>query len=331
MTQISVFVFRIEQFIGRLWWIGIFGGKREREAFWYHIKKRITRTNSLIPQIEAPDEDQLESGYLCDIAFLEKHGTGKLSIVILTYNNLELNKSCIESIYENTLYYDTEIIVVDNGSTDGTIPYLKVQEKIKRNLRVIFNPENSGFAAGNNMGIHAANGDYIVLLNNDTIVTKGWELSLLRHMVQNPKLGMCGPVTNSIGNEAKISIPASENVQDIVSYGQMYASLHRGEMYENPRVLAFFCVIIRKEVIEQCGGLDERYGRGMFEDDDYAQAVKRAGYGLSIAEDSFVYHFESASFSKITDMDFIRLFRRNRKEYEKKWGTIWKPHGRRKG
>lgn len=331
MTKISVLIFRMEQFIGRLWWIGIFGGKREKEAFWHHLKNKITRKNSLIPQIEAPKEAELESGYLCDIDFLEKQNTGKLSIVILTYNNLELNRKCLESIYENTLYQDTEVIVVDNGSTDGTILYLQEMDRIKSNLKVIYNPENTGFAAGNNLGIQAAKGDYIVLLNNDTIVTKGWELSLLRHMVEDPKLGMCGPVTNSIGNEARILVPESEEVEDIISYGHAYASHHRGTMYENPRALAFFCVIIRKEVIEICGGLDERYGRGMFEDDDYAQAVRRAGYELAIAEDAFVYHYESASFSKITDKDFIQLFRRNRKEYERKWGTVWRPHGLRKG
>ena len=71
---------------------------------------------------------------------------------------------------------------------------------------VNLNPDNKGFAAGNNQGLLVATGDYLVLLNNDTYVTPGWISSLVRHIERDPKIGLLGPVTCNIGNEAKINI-----------------------------------------------------------------------------------------------------------------------------
>src|SRR6266446_2683225 len=104
----------------------------------------------------------------------------KASIIVVTYNNLGLNRLCLESIYARTEWPDFEVIVVDNNSTDGTPEYLKQAEKTLPNLRVILNKRNLGFAAANNIGLRQATGDYLVLLNNDTIVTRGWLSTLIR-------------------------------------------------------------------------------------------------------------------------------------------------------
>ena len=75
-----------------------------------------------------------------------------------------------------------------------------------QNCKLILSPENIGFSAGNNLGLKVATGDYIVVLNNDTVVTNGWALKLIRHLKNDPSIGLIGPVTNNIGNEAKIDI-----------------------------------------------------------------------------------------------------------------------------
>ena len=77
--------------------------------------------------------------------------------------------------------------------------------------------------------------------------------------------------------------------------------------------------------------MSENYGIGMFEDDDYAEAVKKKGYVLSIAEDSFVHHFEGVSFKKIQDEAFLELFHKNRDLFEQKWNIVWKKHKNRPG
>lgn len=255
----------------------------------------------------------------------------KVSIIVLTYNNLKLNKICINSILNKTAYPNYELIIVDNNSTDGTKEYLEeLKEKKLPNIKVIVNVTNSGFAGGNNIGIKASTGDYVLLLNNDTIISRGWITSLVKHMENNEKLGMCGPVTNSIGNEAKIKVNYN-TYSEMESFSYNYTWENMQKQYKNPDVLALFCTLIKREVINRCGMLDEAYGIGMFEDDDYAEAVKKAGYQLTIAEDSFIHHCEGASFKKLEDEKFRTIFEENKDRFEKKWNKKWKNHNKREG
>ena len=103
------------------------------------------------------------------------------SIIILTYNNPEITSLCIESIYAKTKF-PFELIIVDNASNDDTPQYLREIKSSKENLRLILNDRNMGFARGNNQGANASTGEYIVLLNNDTIVTSSWLTRLINHL-----------------------------------------------------------------------------------------------------------------------------------------------------
>lgn len=255
----------------------------------------------------------------------------KISIIVLTYNNLKLNKFCIDSILNKTAYPRYELVIVDNQSTDGTKEYLEeLSKKNYSNVKIIFNDQNLGFAGGNNVGIKTCDGDYVLTLNNDTIVTRGWLTSLVKHPENNKEIGMCGPVTNAIGNEAKIAVNY-HNIRTLHEFSYNYTWEHMNEQYCEPRVLALFCTLIKRDVIKKCGLLDERYRVGMFEDDDYAEAAKRAGYKLTIADDAFIHHFDGASFKKLKDEKYRNLFEKNKDKFEKKWNIKWKMHKYRKG
>lgn len=254
----------------------------------------------------------------------------KISIIVLTFNNLNINKLCINSILEKTAYPNYELIVVDNNSSDGTREYLMELSKENSNIIVILNEENIGFAAGNNVGIKEADGDYIVLLNNDTIVTRGWLTALSKHMENDNKIGMCGPVTNSIGNEAEIEVNY-HSMRELERFSYDYTSSHLNVVYKEINVLALFCTMIKKQVLTDCGYLDEHYGVGMFEDDDYAEAVKEKGYIITVAEDAFIHHFGSASFNKLEDEAYQKIFNANKARFEEKWGKKWKAHKYREG
>ena len=254
----------------------------------------------------------------------------KISIVVLTFNNLEISRLCISSILAKTAYPDYELIIVDNCSSDGTREYLMELSEREPIVKVILNQENLGFAAGNNVGMREAKGDYIVLLNNDTVVTRGWLTALSKHMENNEMIGMCGPVTNSIGNEAKIKVDY-HSMSELERFSYHYTTKHLNEEYRDINVLALFCTMMRKRVVEECGHLDESYGIGMFEDDDYAEAVKAKGYSLVIAEDAFVHHFEGVSFKKIEDRAFMEIFEQNKQLYEEKWNKQWVKHKNRQG
>ena len=245
------------------------------------------------------------------------------SIIILTYNNLDLTRQCLESIYAKTDTPDFEVIAVDNASTDETPQYLQEFAESHPSLRAILNEANEGFARGNNIGAAAAAGQYLVFLNNDVIVTKGWLAGLLRHL-QDPAVGIVGPVTNSSGNESRIRVDY-QDLQGMDSFAERYTQDHAGQAFEID-MLAFLCVAMRREVFEEVGVLDERFGRGMFEDDDYALRLKEKGYKILCAEDVFLHHWGGASFLKLEQVEYRRLFEENRHKFEEKWGIQWRPH-----
>lgn len=251
----------------------------------------------------------------------------KVSIIIVTYNNLNLTKKCINSILERTAYPNYEIIIVDNASSDETSKYLEELEKKYKNIKIKLNKENLGFASGNNQGIKMAEGEYYILLNNDTIVTRGWITGLIKHF-EDKKVGMVGSVTNSIGNEAEIEVDYVDET-GIDEFSLNYTTEHYNETYEDIKTLAMYCVALKKEIVDEIGLLDENYERGMFEDDDYSIALKKAGYKIVCAEDVFIHHFWRASFKKINDKEYKRIFEKNKKYYEQKWNTIWTPHRKR--
>ncbi len=246
------------------------------------------------------------------------------SIIIVTYNNQALTRLCLESVFRNTGYFNYEVIIVDNNSTDGTQQYLKELAGNRNDLKLILNDVNRGFAKANNQGIEISEGDYIILLNNDTIVPQGWLNRLLMHL-KDPGIGMVGPVTNFAGNEAKIDV----NYRTLVEM-EKFAQDRIWEHYRMAAdidMLAMFCVAMRREVLEKVGPLDEQFGIGMFEDDDYSRRVKQAGYRVICAADAFIHHFGQAAFGKlIPSGDYDRLFSENRRKYEDKWGVEWMPH-----
>ncbi len=253
---------------------------------------------------------------------------GKASIILVSYNNLALTRSTLHSVLSTTAYPNYDVVVVDNGSGSETRDWLKAfaREHADR-VRLILNERNVGFAAANNVGLRAT-GDsaYVILLNNDVIVSSRWLDGLLWHL-RDPGVGMVGPVTNSAANGARIAVPYRTE-GEVESFAARRAAAHRRYAFEIP-MLAMFCVAMRRAVVDEIGLLDERFGLGTFEDDDYALRVRAAGYRILCAEDVFVHHVGSASFSKLAEAEYTRLFAFNRGLFEEKWHTTWSaPVGR---
>ena len=252
----------------------------------------------------------------------------RVSIVVLCYNQLDYTRQCVESILKHTAYPNYELILVDNKSTDGTVAYLREMEAKDARIKCVLNETNRGFAGGNNDGIDVSSGDYIILLNNDTLVTRGWITALVKHC-SRVNTGIVGAVTNSIGNEAQIKVTYS-NVADMPAFAYAYTAKHMNETYPHDGVLAMFCIMFSRTLVSRIGKLDENYGIGMFEDDDYSYAAKQAGFELVLAEDVFIHHFGSVSFKKLQEKTYQKVFENNRAYFEQKWNTTWKMHhGRR--
>jgi GT2 family glycosyltransferase/polysaccharide pyruvyl transferase WcaK-like protein len=248
----------------------------------------------------------------------------RASIVMVTYNHLAVTKLCLESLVRNTDHPNYEVIIVDNDSIDGTQAYLRYMTSRYPHVRIVLNSTNHGFARANNQGIALSTGDDLVLLNNDTIVPPGWLSRLLRHL-RAPTVGLVGPLTNAIGNEAQIDVPY-QTWAEMEAFAEEYTWAHDGQVADI-HMLAMFCVALRRETYDKIGPLDEQFGIGMFEDDDYTLRVKQRGYRVICAADVFVHHFGQATFKDLIQRgDYKALFEANQRRYEAKWNTRWAPH-----
>ena len=242
-----------------------------------------------------------------------------LSVVVVTFDNRDLNRLCLESVLARTEWPHREILVVDNGSTDGTRELVSGLAAANPEIRPIFFAENRGYPAAVNAGLAEARGQNCVLLNNDTVVTRGWATALLRHLARDRGLGLIGPVTNAISNAARVEVGYA-GLEDLPAWAARWTRAHDGETFPIP-TLAFFCAALRRDVFERVGPLDERFGVGMFEDGDYGRRVRAAGFDIRCARDAFVHHWQMASFRKLGKDAYLRLFEDNRKKFDAKWGA----------
>jgi GT2 family glycosyltransferase len=241
------------------------------------------------------------------------------SVVVVTYNVLDCTRMCVESLLEHTDPRH-ELIFVDNGSTDGTPAYLEGLAHDHEHVRVILNPDNKGYAGGNNLGMAMAKGRHVVLLNNDTVVTAGWLETLLEAAERHPRAGLLGAVTNNISGLQRLgSVPYDEEgLAGLDAFAADNARDNAGQV-EHALRLTGFCLLIKRELLARLGGLDEAFGRGNFEDNDYCLRAHLAGYEALVVKDSFVHHFGSRSFAA-AGVDYQKQIVRQWDIFKAKWG-----------
>lgn len=242
------------------------------------------------------------------------------SIIIVNFNTLKLLKECIASIRKYTRAGIYEIIVVDNGSHDGSAEWLKLHGDI----RLIANAENMGFPVGCNQGMKIALGTELLLLNSDTVVTKFWLDNMLRALYSKPCIGAVGCVTNSCVNWQNISV----GYTDLEGMQQFAMQFNKSDhnKWHPWFMLVGYCLLFKQSVFECIGTLDERFSPGNYEDDDYCLRMRLAGYELLLLKDTFIHHYGSASFLPQNEMEaktnrkkFEALNIRNEQRFCEKW------------
>jgi ATP-binding cassette, subfamily B, bacterial len=248
-----------------------------------------------------------------------ERGPAVASIVVVAYGNGVFTRLCLESILANTSTPYHEVIVVDNGSDQDTVAYLRTLESRDERLRLFLNPRNVGFAAAANLGLRAAVGKFLLLLNNDTIVTPSWLHALTAHL-EDRRVGIVSPAAP----EGHLDGPAYRTYGELLVYA---ADRLNAAGHTDVDMMPMYCVAMRREVYERIGPLDEDFGIGMFEDDDYCVRQARSGYLIRRVRNVYVHHFGEASFGELAPSgEYTQLFEANKRRFEEKWGLAWQRH-----
>jgi glycosyltransferase involved in cell wall biosynthesis len=265
---------------------------------------------------------------------------GLASIIIPCWNQLEFTRQSIRALFRQTRT-NWELIIINNGSTDGTGEYLSGVQDGSSGIpvTVIANPTNRGFPAAVNQGLQYARGEYLVLINNDVVITDGWLDQLIALTGAAPsakaedpepkrkmKIGLVGPMSNYATPPQLVEQVPYRDMEEMKVFAQRWREEHRGQWLK-VRKLSGFCVLMKREVYDAIGGLDERFGLGFFDDDDLAERARRAGFELAVARDLFVHHFGSRTFVG-NGVDAERILNENAAKFEAKWGDAV-PRGQR--
>jgi N-acetylglucosaminyl-diphospho-decaprenol L-rhamnosyltransferase len=227
-----------------------------------------------------------------------------VSIVVPVYNQLSFTKGCLDSIRK---YSDpSEIIIVDNGSSDGTKEFLATCPDII----LIANDNNRGFAGACNQGAKEAKGDWVVILNNDVIVSPNWLTGLIE-FAETKRLDIVTP-----------AIREGEVNYDMISYSQEFIRTMAGVARIGDA--NGICFMVRRQVFDIIGYLDENFIIGQFEDVDFFRRAKEAGFKLGITGRSFIHHFGSVTQHSIRRAKTVKPYEAiNRTYYQSKWKLNW--------
>lgn len=258
----------------------------------------------------------------------------KTAIVIVSYNNAELMKACVESIRKNCSASAYHLIVVDNASSDGIVTWLRKQ----RDITLVENEKNMGFPYACNQGIAMAESDEdIFLLNNDTIVPPDALFWLRMGLYENEHIGAVGSVSNSVVNYQQVE-EKFDTIAEWMSYAQQ-KNVYMEHPYEKKGWLVGFAMLIKRKALDallcaeekQIGQLhevlDTRFSPGNFEDNDLSIRLLLRGYELLLCRNSFIFHHGGKSFGKNAPQ-YIKLLHENQKKLEQKYGIDYVPFGR---
>lgn len=223
----------------------------------------------------------------------------RLSVIVLAWNNLHLTQACVASLRATT-EVPYELIVVDNGSQDGTADWARDAADVP-----VLLPENLGFARGMNAGLQAASGDAVAFVNNDTVWPGGWALPLLEQL-DDPSIGIVAPAVTAAGNPVTVRDAPGH---DVIRFDP-FAELPSGVAY-----------VMRTSDARALGGFDERYRLAMSEDLDLLFTCWVNGLDVVLDTRVLVEHELHASLEQLEE-ERASLWRDNLDVFLERWTTV---------
>ncbi|HZA91719.1 MAG TPA: glycosyltransferase family 2 protein, partial [Gemmatimonadales bacterium] len=234
------------------------------------------------------------------------------SIIIPVHNKPTITRQCLDALLAETHDgIEREIVVVDDGSTDGTPTVLAGYGD---RIRVIRHDYAVGFAGACNAGVASAAGEFLVLLNNDTVPTSGWLSALVAYAARHPMAAVVGAkllFPNDTIQHAGVTIGLDALPHHIYSG---FPAEHPATSVSRPfQVVTAACALFRRGTWQELGGLDTAFLNG-WEDVDYCLRAGEAGYEIHYCAESVVYHFESATRNLVSDAE-----RANQELFARRW------------
>lgn len=221
-----------------------------------------------------------------------------ISIVTLTWNTTEVTCDFLRSLNEHGTYRNLEVIVVDNGSKEDPTPVFKA---IYPDVKVILNGRNLGFTGGNNVGIRAAKGDFLFIVNNDTEVTPGLLEGLLEIFAQYPDAGIVSPKFHYFFHKGTIEYAGYNTVNIFTGRNGMIGCREQDQgQYNEVKVTNYAHgggMMVPRKIIDEVGGLPEDFFI-YYEEFDWCDQIKRKGYKVYYQPKSLIYHKESMTTGK---------------------------------
>ena len=256
----------------------------------------------------------------------------KLSIVIICWNDQKVIQQCIESIYSGTTEFDFEVIVSDNGSTDESLSIIR--ERFPA-VKIVENRANVGFGRGNNAGIRVAQGEYVLILNPDTIIIGRALETLVRYADQHPEAGAFGPrVLNPDGSfqDCARPIPTVRGYLIAALYFRFLGRFSDGlasDIYpgwdgRTEREIGFqsgCCVMFRKQLLDKLKGFDEQFFYH-FEEVDLCYRVRKAGKSIQFCPTAEITHLGGQSVSRSPVRFALETYRSRYRFFYKHFGEI---------
>ena len=231
-------------------------------------------------------------------------------LVLLSWNHLEQTKPCLETLFQSTTVL-SRLIIVDNGSEPDVRTFLQsVRPRgAIRQVVLLQNEKNEGFPHGMNCGIRASQAPFVCLLNNDLRFPSGWLEEMIDVARTHPEVGVVNPASNTFG-----TMPPPGTSLERFATG---LAVLRGR-YTEVGMCIGFCMLVKREVLDRIGGLNEEVERIFFEDEDFCMRVSRAGFQCVIASGSYVYHAEHQTVRNMPERE--ALFARNQRWCHERWG-----------
>jgi GT2 family glycosyltransferase len=214
-----------------------------------------------------------------------------IDIVIPFLNEGEMTGRCIDAVRLHTKDY--RMILIDDGSTPEECEIVK--SKCSQDTVLLHNPGNKGFVISINNGWKFSETSMIAILNNDAEVTPKWLAKLSTYMLNHPRCGIVGAITEKIG------IPWRPLWGRFPNPGE--AANASREIYRPVRgCVPFFCTLFRRSMINKVGFLDEEFSPGLGDDDDYCDRARLGGWETGVLMNTWVHHRHRTSMSKIPNM-----------------------------